>query len=104
MTALIISLLKFAGGPALVLVLRKLAPVWVKKLPASAQPLFAAAVNVLVAISTGADPVASIAMLVEACKAFVAGMGVIKTGDVFTGNASTVTAAEKAVVRDFHSN
>lgn len=100
MAALIIALLKIAGGPALVLVLRKLAPEWIKRLPPAVQPVFAALVNVLVALGTGADPVASIAMLIEVCKSFIAGMGVIKTGDVFTGNAATVTAAEKEMIRD----
>ena len=99
MTALIIGLLKMLGGPGLVLVLRKVAPVFLKKAPAALQPILAAVVNVVIAISTGVDPVLSLAALVEAVKVFFATGGIVKFGiDMPKGKSNTVTGNDKAFI------
>lgn len=98
-TALIITLLKLAGGPALVFILRKVAPVFLKKAPGALQPVLASIINVVIAISTGADPVMSLAALVEAVQYFVGTLGVVKTADLFTGNSNTVNDNEKDIIR-----
>jgi hypothetical protein len=96
--AALLPILKLVAGPALVWLIRTFLPKLTAALPAWAQPIAAAVVNIVVAVASGVDPVNSIAALVEAIKAAVLTLGAVKTIDLAAGKANVVTAGEKAAL------
>jgi hypothetical protein len=96
--AALLPILKLVAGPALVWLIRTFLPKLTAALPAWAQPIAAAVVNIIVAVASGADPVTSVTALVEAIKAAVLTLGAVKALDLAAGNQNVITAGEKAAL------